>query len=73
MFFHLAAVTPPLEFENLTGERYEVNVMGNYNVLVASAKNNVKRVILASSYLIYRDIGESTNESNSLVGLFSST
>ena len=47
--FHLAAVTSPPEFENLTGEGYEVNVMGTYNVLAASAKNNAKRVILASS------------------------
>ena len=54
--FHLAAVTSPPEFENLTGEGYEVNVIGTYNVLAASAKNNVKRVILASSSSIYGDI-----------------
>ena len=54
--FHLAAVTSPPEFENLTGEGYEVNVMGTYNVLAASAKNNVKRVILASSSSVYGDI-----------------
>ena len=54
--FHLAAVTSPPEFENLTGEGYEVNVIGTYNVLEASAKNNVKRVILASSSSIYGDI-----------------
>ncbi len=54
--FHLAAVTSPPEFEDLTGEGYEVNVIGTYNVLAASAKNNVKRVILASSSSIYGDI-----------------
>ena len=54
--FHLAAITSPPEFENLTGEGYEVNVIGTYNVLEASAKNNVKRVILASSSSIYGDI-----------------
>ena len=60
--FHLAAVTSPPEFENLTGEGYEVNVMGTYNVLAASAKNNVKRVILASSSSIYGDIQEAAKE-----------
>ena len=61
--FHLAAVTSPPEFENLTGEGYEVNVMGTYNVLAASAKNNVKRVILASSSSIYGGIMEAARES----------
>ena len=61
--FHLAAVTSPPEFENLTGEVYEVNVMGTYNVLAASAKNNVKRVILASSSSVYGDIREAARES----------
>ena len=61
--FHLAAVTSPPEFENLSGESYEVNVMGTYNVLAASAKNNVKRVILASSSSIYGDIREAARES----------
>ena len=60
--FHLAAVTSPQEFENLTGEAYEVNVMGRYNVLAASANNNVKRVILASSSSIYGDIREAAKE-----------
>ncbi len=61
--FHLAAVTSPPEFENLSGEGYEVNVMGTYNVLAASAKNNVKRVILASSSSVYGDIREAARES----------
>ncbi|EQB66088.1 MAG: hypothetical protein AMDU3_IPLC00001G0254 [Thermoplasmatales archaeon I-plasma] len=61
--FHLAAVTSPPEFENLTGEGYEVNVMGTYNVLAASAKNNVKRVIIASSSSVYGDIREAARES----------
>ena len=61
--FHLAAVTSPPEFENLTGEGYEVNVMGTYNVLAASAKNNVKRVIIASSSSVYGDMREAARES----------
>lgn len=54
--FHLAAVTSPPEFENLSGEGYDVNVIGTYNVLAASATNGVKRVILASSSSIYGQI-----------------
>ena len=60
--FHLAAVTSPPEFEDLTGEGYEVNVIGTYNVLAASAKNNVKRVILASSSSIYGDMKQAAVE-----------
>lgn len=60
--FHLAALTSPPEFENLTGEGYEINVMGAYNVLAASAENNVKRVILASSSSVYGDIMQAANE-----------
>ncbi len=60
--FHLAAVTSPPEFENLTGEGYEVNVIGTYNVLAASAKNNVKRVILASSSSIYGNMKQAAVE-----------
>lgn len=60
--FHLAAVTSPPEFENLTGEGYEVNVVGTYNVLAASAVNGVKRVILASSSSIYGDINKAAAE-----------
>ena len=60
--FHLAAVTSPPEFENLTGEGYEVNVIGTYNVLAASAKSNVKRVILASSSSVYGDMKQAAVE-----------
>ncbi len=37
--------------------------MGTYNVLAATAKNNVKRVILASSSSVYGDIREAARES----------
>ena len=46
----------------MTGEGYEVNVIGTYNVLAASAKNNVKRVILASSSSVYGDIRQAAVE-----------
>ena len=51
--FHLAAVTSPPEFENLTGEGYSTNVLGTYNILAASAVNGVKRAIIASSSSVY--------------------
>lgn len=53
---HLAAITSPPEFENLSGEGYEVNVLGTYNVLAASAMRDVKRVIVASSSSLYRQL-----------------
>ena len=46
----------------MTGDGYEVNVIGTYNVLAASAKNNVKRVILASPSSIYGDIKQAAVE-----------
>ncbi|MEM3431419.1 MAG: NAD-dependent epimerase/dehydratase family protein [Candidatus Micrarchaeia archaeon] len=53
LVFYLAAVSSPPEFEILIFEGYEINVMGTYNVIAASAVNNVRRVILASSSPVY--------------------
>ena len=60
--YHLAAVTSPPEFENLTGEGYDVNVLGTYNVLAASQANKVKRVVIASSSSVYGDASKVTSE-----------
>ena len=60
--FHMAAVTSPPEFENLTGEGYEVNVTGTYNVLAASKAQGVKRVLIASSSSIYGSITKPVSE-----------
>ena len=60
--FHMAAVTSPPEFENLTGEGYEVNVTGTYNVLAASQAQGVKRVLIASSSSIYGSITKPVSE-----------
>ena len=60
--FHLAAVTSPPEFENLTGEGYSTNVLGTYNILAASAVNGVKRVIIASSSSVYGTITRAVSE-----------
>lgn len=60
--YHLAAVTSPPEFENLTGDGYDVNVLGTYNVLAASKANKVKRVVIASSSSVYGDTSKVTSE-----------
>ena len=54
--FNLAAVTSPPEFEDIDSNGYEINVMGTYNILKAAFKNNVKKVILASSSAVYGNI-----------------
>ena len=61
--FNLAAVTSPPEFEDIDGKGYEINIMGTYNILKAAYKNNVKKVILASSSALYGDTNLQTNES----------
>ena len=54
--FNLAAVTSPPEFEDIDSNGYEINIMGTYNILKAAYKNNVKKVILASSSAVYGNI-----------------
>ena len=54
--FNLAAVTSPPEFEDIDSKGYEINVMGTYNILKSAYKNNVKKVILASSSAVYGNI-----------------
>jgi UDP-glucose 4-epimerase len=60
--YHLAAVTSPPEFENLTGEGYDVNVLGTHNVLAASQANRVKRVVIASSSSVYGNTSKAASE-----------
>jgi nucleoside-diphosphate-sugar epimerase len=60
--FNLAAVTSPPQFEDIDGNGYEVNIMGTYNILKSAVKNNIKKVILASSSAIYGNIEEETKE-----------
>jgi UDP-glucose 4-epimerase len=60
--YHLAAVTSPPEFENLTGDGYDVNVLGTYNVLAASQANKVKRVVIASSSSVYDNNSKAASE-----------
>ena len=60
--FNFAAVTSPPEFEGMNSNGYEINVMGTYNVLKAAYKNNVKKVILASSSAVYGHINRPVKE-----------
>ena len=60
--FNLAAVTSPPEFEDINSNGYEINVMGTYNILKAAYKNNVKKVILASSSAVYGNINVPVKE-----------
>ena len=60
--FNLAAVTSPPEFEDIDSKGYEINIIGTYNILKSAYKNNVKRVILASSSAIYGNIKIPTTE-----------
>ncbi len=60
--FNLAAVTSPPEFEDINSNGYEVNVIGTYNILKAAYKNNVKKVILASSSAVYGNINVPVKE-----------
>lgn len=53
--FHLAALpSVPYSIEN-PGETHEVNVTGTLNILLASARGKVKRVIYSSSSAVYGD------------------
>ena len=60
--FNLAAVTAPPEFEDVNSNGYEINIMGTYNILKAAYKNNVKKVILASSSAVYGNINVPVTE-----------
>ena len=60
--FNLAAVTAPPEFEDIDSNGYEINIMGTYNILKAAYKNNVKKVILASSSAVYGNINVPVKE-----------
>lgn len=53
--FHLAALpSVPYSIEN-PGETHEVNVTGTLNVLIASARGKVRRVVYSSSSAVYGD------------------
>ncbi len=60
--FNLAAVTAPPEFDDINSNGYEINVIGTYNILKAAYKNNVKKVILASSSAVYGNISVPAEE-----------
>ena len=53
--FHLAAVTSPPQFEDDPLSGFQVNAVGTLNVLEMARKNNVGRVVMASSSATYGD------------------
>ncbi len=61
--FNPSAVTSSPEFQDIDGIGYEINIVGTYNILKAAYKNNVKKIILASSSAVYGDISTQTSES----------
>ena len=53
--FHLAALVSVEESLKKPQETFKTNTEGTYNVLKASLKNNIKKVIFASSAAVYGD------------------
>ncbi len=60
---HLAAHTRVLESLKKPGENFEVNVVGTFNVFEAARKNNVKRLVFASSNAVVGEQMPPINES----------
>ena len=60
--FNLAAVTSPPEFEDINSNGYEINIMGTYDIFKAASNNNVKKVLLASSSVVYGNINVPVKE-----------
>lgn len=53
--FHFAGITSLPECQNNPNEAYQVNVAGTANILEASRRMNVKRVIFSSSSAVYEN------------------
>lgn len=62
--FHFAALTSTEESLKNPEETFKVNTLGTFNVLKASLKNKVKKVIFASSAAIYGDSLELPKKEN---------
>ncbi len=58
---HLAATTSPPQFESDLNAGFQNNVSGTMNVLLAAAREKVKRVVFASSSATY---GKTTNKAS---------
>ena len=61
--FHLAAVTSPPQFEENPQQGFINNVTGTLNVVLAGAKEKVRRIAFASSSATYGMSGRKTSES----------
>lgn len=53
--FHLAAVTSPPQFEDDPISGFQVNAVGTLNVLEMARRNDINRIVLASSSAAYGD------------------
>lgn len=62
--FHLAATTSPPQFDSLSSDGFETNVMGTYNVLRAAVESGTRRAVVASSSAVYGNILSKVNETD---------
>jgi len=56
VLFHLAAVSKPYLSKQNPAETFRTNVLGTLNLLEAVRKSNVKKIIFASSILVYKNL-----------------
>jgi UDP-glucose 4-epimerase len=56
VLYHLAAVNKPYFSKLNPAETFKTNVLGTLNLLEAARKSNVKKIIFASSILVYKDL-----------------
>ncbi len=62
--FHLAAVTSPPQFEDDPLYGFQVNAVGTLNVMEMARRNNIERIVLASSSATYGDSKSISSEGN---------
>jgi len=56
VLYHLAAINKPYFSKLNPAETFRTNVLGTFNLLEAVRKSNVKKIIFASSILVYKDL-----------------
>lgn len=65
IIYHLAALNKPYLSKINPAETFEANVLGTLNLLEAVRNSNVKKIIYASSVLVYKDLTK-TKETDSV-------
>ncbi len=61
---HLAAKISVQESIKNPSETFQINVDGTMNVLIACEKNNIKKIIVASSAAVYEESESSDDKLN---------